>query len=278
MSIHVLQIGINNYPGTKNDLAGCLNDLKDLRALLPKKLASHAVLKDEQATLVNILQSIQSFVRLLKAGDWGILQYSGHGSWEPDKDGDEPDRRDECWVPYDWANGVLDDTLQKFWHVIDPKARLLLLTDSCMNGTVFRKLLSSRSSDTKQPRVRFISPEQRLDEAVQWLAGSAGSAAKLKKARRVATRPIPDKKEKPLPTVIHLAGSRNTEYCSDAYFKGRPNGAFTRMLVDIRKSVAGPLTVGDLHAKLLEVLPSSNYPQTPVLNATAANKKLALPF
>jgi len=268
VTLHLFQVGINNYPGTGSDLAGCLNDLKDFRALLPAKLGTHVVLKDSQALKAKILQGLRDFVLKLQAGDWGIVQYSGHGSWEPDLNADEPDSRDECWVPYDWANGVLDDELAKLWQLLKPKAKLLLLTDSCMNGTVFRLRPSFHATADRRTRVRFLSPEQRL---------GSGSRKTLKSAERVAAAPMPDKKEAVLPNVIHWAGSLNTEYCSDAVFRGRPNGAFTRLLIDLRKSLAQP-TFQQLQTALRNHLPSGDYPQTPVLNATAANKKLPIPF
>jgi len=37
MAKHALTVGINDYPGSDMDLAGCVNDAKDWRALLESR-------------------------------------------------------------------------------------------------------------------------------------------------------------------------------------------------------------------------------------------------
>ena len=50
-----LLVGINDYPGTSNDLAGCVNDTVNLRSLLMKEFGFDAsgirVITDKRATL-----------------------------------------------------------------------------------------------------------------------------------------------------------------------------------------------------------------------------------
>jgi hypothetical protein len=266
MALSLFQIGINDYPGTANDLAGCVNDCKDL-APLTGVLAPVRLL-NKTATKANIIKKLTTFAKSLAAGDWGIVQYSGHGSWEPDKNKDEPDGRDECLCPYDWTNSLLDDELFNIWKLVHKQAKILLITDSCMNGTVYR-LGMPMQAKKKSTRVRFIPPSLRL--GVQDTAGH-------RRALQISQRAVPAKKEALPPNVIHLAGSLNTEYCYDAVFNGRPNGAFTKVFIDARKSFDAPPTFQQLIDAIRQMLPSSDYPQTPVLNATAANKKLVMPF
>lgn len=270
MALSLFQVGINDYPGTANDLAGCVNDCKDLAPLTG--VLSPVRLFNKTATKANIIKKLTTFAKGLGPGDWGVVQYSGHGSWEADKNGDEPDGRDECLVPYDWMNSLLDDELYNIWKLVHKQAKILFITDSCMNGTVYR-LAKPLQAKKKSSRVRFVPPSLRLAD------GSALQRKTLSvhnnSARAMATKP---KKETLPANVIHLAGCTNVEYCYDAVFGGRPNGAFTKVLIDARRSFNSPPTFEALINAIHAQLPSSDYPQTPVLNASAANKKLVMPF
>ena len=50
MAKRALCIGINDYPGTDSDLAGCLNDACDWTAILEQRGFSVQKLLDQQAT------------------------------------------------------------------------------------------------------------------------------------------------------------------------------------------------------------------------------------
>jgi hypothetical protein len=62
-----------------------------------------------------------------------------------------------------------------------------------------------------------------------------------------------------------LAGGQDSEYCHDAYFQGRPNGAFT--FIALRSLRTLPATATDAHwyRKIHTILPSQQDPQTPNL-------------
>jgi hypothetical protein len=96
-----LCIGINNYPGTQNDLYGCVNDANDWAAELQRKGYTVKMLLDAKATSKNILKEMHAMLTKTKPGDSVVIQYSGHGSYVPDEDGDEPDGMDECICPHD---------------------------------------------------------------------------------------------------------------------------------------------------------------------------------
>ena len=87
-------VGINNYPGTSNDLAGCVNDALDWEATLKARDFSVTTLLDSAAKKQAIVKALQRTIKKAKSGDTVVLTYSGHGSWQPDEDGDEPDGRD----------------------------------------------------------------------------------------------------------------------------------------------------------------------------------------
>jgi len=112
-----LCIGINDYPGTGNDLSGCVNDANDWGTTLAEKGFTVKKLLNKNATRKNILDNLKTFIDKAVKGDSIIFQYSGHGSYVPDKDGDESDGTDECWCPYDlYTKGpITDDELNELF-------------------------------------------------------------------------------------------------------------------------------------------------------------------
>lgn len=90
-----LCIGVNDYPGTGSDPAGCVNDAYDWAALKQRGFDVQMLL-NRQATGEGIRKAIRAIVGEAKAGDSVVIQYSGHGSFVRDKDGDEPNGTDEC--------------------------------------------------------------------------------------------------------------------------------------------------------------------------------------
>ena len=89
-------IGINNYPGIFNDLKGCVNDANDWAELLTEFGFEVNVMLDEQGTRANIKAALTDLVSALRAGDYGVFTYSGHGTYNRDTSGDEPDSYDEA--------------------------------------------------------------------------------------------------------------------------------------------------------------------------------------
>ncbi len=75
-----LCIGINNYPGTENDLAGCVNDANDWAEALSARGFAVEKLLDRKATGEGIRKPIKAMITEAKKGDLLVIQYSGHGS------------------------------------------------------------------------------------------------------------------------------------------------------------------------------------------------------
>jgi hypothetical protein len=73
-----------------------------------------------------------------RAKDLVVVQYSGHGSFVPDRDGDERDAVDECLCPWDVASQgpIVDDELAAIYGDRPRGVRLLMVSDSCHSGTV----------------------------------------------------------------------------------------------------------------------------------------------
>ena len=60
MANRALCVGINDYPGTNMDLAGCVNDAKDWQALLERRGYRVDALHDREATRARIVEALRT--------------------------------------------------------------------------------------------------------------------------------------------------------------------------------------------------------------------------
>ncbi len=77
-------VGINDYPGTSNDLSYCVPDATGVSALLPKVgfTPEHVVMvTDARAKKANISAQIASLASKMGPEDVFVLYYSGHGNF-----------------------------------------------------------------------------------------------------------------------------------------------------------------------------------------------------
>ena len=140
MAKKALCIGINDYPGTQNDLAGCVNDAHDWTGELEARGFTVRGMADAQATRANLMQAMLELITSARGGDSVVITYSGHGTWVPDTSGDERDGRDEGWCPYDIGQGnvLLDDEIHNIFSQRGAGVRIVLSSDSCHSGSVIR--------------------------------------------------------------------------------------------------------------------------------------------
>ncbi|KAJ6357405.1 hypothetical protein OIU78_005291, partial [Salix suchowensis] len=100
-----------NYPATKAELKGCINDVKRMyRCLVDRYGFSEdniTILIDTddsytQPTGKNVRQAMKDLVRSAEPGDFLFVHYSGHGTRLPAETGEDDDTGyDECIVPCD---------------------------------------------------------------------------------------------------------------------------------------------------------------------------------
>lgn len=100
-----------NYPGTKAELKGCVNDVNRMYKCLIERYGFNKeniiVLIDtddrySQPTGNNIKKSLNTLIQGARPGDILFFHYSGHGTRLPAETGDEDDTGyDECIVPCD---------------------------------------------------------------------------------------------------------------------------------------------------------------------------------
>ena len=268
MKRYALCIGINDYPGNGNDLAGCVNDAHDWAAALTRRGFEVKTLLDRAATGRRMRDEIAALLGRARAGDLVVVQYSGHGSFVPDRDGDEPDGLDECLCPWDVASQgpIVDDELAAIYKERPRGVRLLMVSDSCHSGTVAR-FAPIRTPPTlasgRAPRrtVRFLPPLAFL--SARAAAGVAHAAAGLKRRRPASDTPLRF-------GGLLLAGCQDSEYSYDAWFRGRPNGAFTFVALNALRRLPLSATYQKWFDAIRRLLPSRQYPQSPNLYGAAA--------
>jgi hypothetical protein len=258
MSKKALCIGINDYPGTANDLSGCVNDANDWAAELGGRGFTVNKMLDAQATHAALTQAIGDLIKGARKGDTVVITYSGHGTWVPDSSGDEPDGRDEALCPWDIASvgPLLDDDIRVLFSQRAAGTRILLLSDSCHSGSVTKG--DDSDLDPGMPRARFLPPEA-------WMPSDE----------------LPHVTARPLTLVsglrrsggdLLLAGCMDTEYSYDTSFKGRPNGAFSYYALKTLREKK-PTTYAAWFKAIRSFLPSNRLPQSPQILGSATAQR-----
>jgi hypothetical protein len=254
-----LCIGINAYPGTGRDLLGCLNDAHDWAEVLEQRGYDVTVLVDGDATGDNICDAVAELVTAAGSAP-RVLTYAGHGSYQPDVSGDEPDAIDEVLCPTDVASGriVSDDDLVDLFSRKRQGVPLTFISDSCHAGGLgLRQLPTGASNGTAT--TRFLPPE-------------VFSAAARSRDLRVSRR-RPDRRR---PALL-FAACQPSELAADATFRGRPGGAFTRAALRALRAPTSTPTYQQWFERTLDYLPNRSHPQRPLLEGTKPQRsRLAL--
>ncbi len=275
MGKKALLVGINDYPGTQNDLHGCVNDITNVYDVLVKYFgfapSDIVLLSNARARKAAILDALKSLLGGAQAGDNLVFHYSGHGSQVRDTEGDElDDGKDEVICPYDfnWTNGFIkDDDLASLISGLKKGARLEVILDSCHSGTGTRELILDRRSLAARPpadlsetslwnsghciRPRFLAPppdvQLRADEVF-------GRELRL---RRIA-------RADPMNHVL-WAACRSDQFSADAEIDGKAAGAFTYYFCRHLRDTQGRVTRDQLLKLVRASLKHEGYSQVPQL-------------
>jgi hypothetical protein len=200
-------------------------------------------------TRENIRKGIERLAREVRRGELFVLYLSGHGSQQPDLNGDEGDGLDEIFLPADcgpWNDGVgavenaiVDDEL---WGWLEPLrergARVWLISDSCHSGTMVRGV-------DQEVRYRALEPSDLLIPADLLAArtrGGGGSGEEIDEASGLvamyAAQSFQKAPEYPLPREAEREERRS-------------HGLFTFLLARQLVLTQGRTTFQDLHGRVL---------------------------
>lgn len=148
-----------NYPGTKAELRGCINDVKRMYNCLIERFGFSqddiTVLIDSddsytQPTGKNTRQALAALIQSAKPGDFLFVHYSGHGTRLPAETGEDDDTGyDECIVPCD-MNLITDDDFRDFVDQIPEGCRITVVSDSCHSGGLIDEAKEQIGESTKR--------------------------------------------------------------------------------------------------------------------------------
>ena len=275
MAKKALLVGINRYKIPGADLRGCVNDVKNLRAVLTAYYGFAGkdikTLTDYAATTKAMRNAVATLVKGAKKGDVLLFHYSGHGANVPDKNGDEADRRDEilCPTDLDWKDPLLDDWLRTTFNRLPAGVSFTVIMDCCHSGTNTRAILPPDA-----PVIPRYLPNP-------WDLMATESGRNLRgKVKGSLRRSTPARRKKDIVTVnipeVLVTGCRDTQTSADAEIGGSFNGALTYNLVATIKAARGKLTHRELHDGTVKRLKKGGFSQVPQLEGRAPN--LARPF
>jgi len=238
-----LCLGLNDYPGTGSDLAGCVNDAKDFANYFKAQNFNRIeVLLNSQYTYSNFNNKIRELSNLNP--DVFAITNSSHGTSLVDTNADEIDGRDEAICMYD--KNVRDDEIRLILDRIPLKTTTIIFCDSCHSGTITRSFLAAMNNFDYVSAPRYLPPNNNLD----------ATALLLLPLKRSVFVPRQGRKE------ILFSGCADSEYSFDAAFNNKPNGAFSYYCLNTL--INNPdMTYLSLYQKIRNNLPNSRYPQTP---------------
>lgn len=221
MADRAVLCGINSYPDAP--LAGCLNDISDMAALLTSKCGFKKndirLLADRRATAAAIKSRLAWLVQGAVAGDRLFFMFSGHGAQVTSRDpiSEEVDGLDEVICPsnFNWDDDrmIRDNDFEKIFSAVPSGVQFIWISDSCHSGSMERGI---RAMGAPTQRAKSLPPPIDMDWRNQ-VAQERGIAAK-KTAK---------------PNVLLISGCQSHQTSADARFGGRPNGALTFYLLKV---------------------------------------------
>lgn len=160
-----------NYPGTKAELKGCVNDVNRMYKCLVERYGFEEenirVLIDTddsypQPTGANVRRALKTLAGGARAGDIIFFHYSGHGTRLPAETGDQDDTGyDECIVPCD-MNLITDDDFREFIDKVPRDCFCTIVSDSCHSGGLIERSKEQIGESTRSggsTRSRDEQPE-----------------------------------------------------------------------------------------------------------------------
>ncbi|MCL7050068.1 hypothetical protein MKW94_021472 [Papaver nudicaule] len=133
-----------NYPNTRNELHGCINDVLSMKDVLVNKLgfepSNIELLTDAPGSSVmptgaNIKAMLSQMVDHAAPGDVLFFHYSGHGTRIPSYHGF---KQDEAIVPCDF-NLITDVDFRQLVNRLPAGSSFTILSDSCHSGGLIDK-------------------------------------------------------------------------------------------------------------------------------------------
>jgi len=224
-----LLIGIN-YTGTSNELYGCINDVNCIKERITTQgftsIKTITDLTTTKPTRDNILKEFKNFLANSQAGDLLYFLYSGHGSYDLDKNGDETDGYDELIISSD-LKGISDDELKTIIQQnLKQDVTLFAMFDSCFSGSVL---------DLRYQYMDSLNYDKYTEN---------------------------DKEAITFGNVFMISGCTDEQTSADAIFNNKSNGAMTWSLLESLKQKPNK-SWRELVKNMRDILKKSEFDQIP---------------
>lgn len=281
-----LLIGIN-YFGSKSELRGCINDVKNVSNFLVQnwgyKWEDMVILTDDQReqgkvpTKQNMIRAMQWLVKDARPNDSLVFHYSGHGGLTEDLDGDEESGFDDVIYPVDFqTNGhIVDDDMHDIMvRPLPPGCRLTALYDSCHSGTALDlPYVYSTKGVVKEPNLLKEAGTGALSAFMAYESGNilgallslTGLVKSVTKSGLVNTDQIKQLKASPA-DVISLSGCKDDQTSADASEGGQSTGAMSWSFIKVMKDNPNQSYLSLLNN--MRTLLSQKYSQKPQLSCS----------
>lgn len=246
-------VGIN-YFGTKNELSGCINDVKNMSQFLVSrwgyKWDDMVILTDDQRenaripTRNNIIRAMQWLVKDARPNDSLVFHYSGHGGVTKDLDGDEESGFDDVIYPLDFEQfgHIVDDDMHEIMvRPLPPGCKLTALYDSCHSGTALDlPYVYSTKGVVKEPNLWKDAGSGALNAFLSYEQGNIGGAIlsltsmvkKVSNSRSGNQDQIRQMKMSPA-DVVSLSGCKDDQTSADAREGGQATGAMSWSFIKV---------------------------------------------
>lgn len=286
-----LLVGIN-YPGTRSELRGCVNDVRTMDWVISKKFGFNVprerrMLTDASATTQNILERLEWLVDDAQPGDVLYFHYSGHGSQMVDRDYnrvEEPDGKDEIICPIDlnWRDKVIkDDDFKRIFNTVPKGVNLTVVLDCCHSGGGIDNVDDS-GDVAYQPPIKMRrdigvdSPNRsrRLDMPVDIESRAYGMDIDIK------PRGLHGKKPDDENDGILISGCQSHQTSADAWIHNRYMGACTYYMTQTIARNNWKISYKKLVEDMNHSIAKYGYTQRPELNGSKAqfNKNFLEPL
>jgi len=254
-----LHIGLNgvdpaSYAGWSGKLGGCENDARAMLRIAQVEGYATKTLYTRDATSHAVLAAIADAATSVPPGGFFLMTYAGHGGQVPNGQGptadSESDGRDETWALYDRM--LIDDELSDAFSAFLPGVNIVLLSDSCHSGTVYR----FAKSDGRR------IPDHVLSNVLQQ------DGARYREIQQIAGRALVSARG------LSLSGCQDNQSSQEV----NGSGVFTSRVVSTwaNRSFRGSYTL--FHRRIVLQMPPTQTPQLSLFGVDAQSLAAATPF
>lgn len=271
-----LVVGIEKYANPRNNLIGVSNDISAFMRILAKYGVSDVeVIRDANATSINIRNALDALVRDAGDGDVRIFYFTGHGTLLPEsyRFTDDPDGRDEALVPYEGTTEslILDNWFGKFLKEKLPlQSSFYSIIDSCHSGQMYKgevvlDLANNRiDANVDMPTAKEIDFASLVFGANPMFVGGASSGNYSIKEFII---------DEELVNSIHFGASEPEQTALVLPIDGERRSVFTWALEQV---LTPGMTIGELEPLLVAKQAEKTKHHKPFIACRETNKSLAV--